>query len=163
MAAATILYVGDDICHRIPVMESNGILVFRSECTVGGLRTSFAKGDLFSAITFHNDIAAPSDKVVSAARELCRAPLVLFRNYSIDCDDAAFDLVIPVPALPEVWSKTLAQAIRDSRKTHQYSRQLRADCVSVRERSRSLREIAARNQGSPVDYDALFRGDDTED
>lgn len=157
MPGATVLYVGDDICHRIPVMESNGILVFRSECSVGGLRTSLAKGDLFSAVTFHNDIVAPASKVVSIARELCHAPLVLFRNYSIDCDETAFDLVIPVPMPPEVWTKSIAAAIGEARKIHQYSRDPRADCESVREKSRSLRKASLRNRVSPVDYNALFR------
>jgi hypothetical protein len=103
--------------------------------------------------------------VVSAARELCRAPLILFRNLSIDCDERAFDLVITVPTAPDVWAKALSAAIRESRRIHEQSRRLRADCESVRDVSRNLREVSARNRVSPVDYDVMFRPptDETEE
>lgn len=157
MDAATILYVGDDFCHRIPVMESRGIYVVRTACSVEGVRSSLAKSDGFSAVTFHNDRFPPAEPVVSAAREIFAAPLVLFRNPAVDCNERAFDLIIPVPMSPEVWSKCLSEAIEGSRRLREYSQQLRNDCVDLQERSRRLFEMAAKNCARRFDYDALFR------
>lgn len=164
MAAARVLHVGDDLCHRIPVIEMSGIVVFRSESSAAGLRTSLMKGDLFSALTFQNDMRPPEDVVVSTARELCRAPLILLRNPMIECDERRFDLVIDVEEPPAVWSKTLKQVIEESRRIGEFSRKLRGECEVMRDWSRSLTEMLRRNQVSPIDYDALFRGEpDDED
>lgn len=157
MPAGAILYVGDDICHRVAVMESAGITVLRTECSVSGVRSSFASGRIFSAVTFHNDLVPPRESVVTTARELSRTPLILFKNPGIDCEDWLFDLIISVPTPPEVWSKSLQQAIKDARSVQEYSRQLRQECADARNVSRNLQEMAIRNRLNPVDYDALFR------
>ena len=159
MAAGPILYVGDDICHRIPVMEMSGIVVVRSDCSVGGVRASLAKGGQFSAVTFHNDVFPPQEKVVTTAREHSRAALVLFKNAAVECEDWLFDLVIAVPAPPDVWSRWLGQAIADARKVHEHSRQLRQDCADGRDLSRSLSELLNQGLVSAADYDALFQGE----
>lgn len=162
-AAATILYVGDDFCHRIPVMEMRGIHVVRSECSVGEVRRSLAAGDGFSAVTFHNDLFAPAESVISAAREICSAPLVLFRNPSIDCNERVFDFVIPVPTPPEIWSNDLTEAIQESRRLQEYTQQLHKDCADAREWSEKLREMTAQNRARTFDYNAFFwaEGDET--
>lgn len=159
MAAATILHVGEDICHRIRVMEKCGLSVVRSECSVEGVRGSFASGDIFSAITFTDDGVPIATELVSVTRELTRAPLVLFENTWAEFDEQLFDLVIPVPTPPAVWSKTLAEVIRDSRRLYRQSRRLRFECSTVRSESRSLQESSRRNRVSPIDYEALFRGE----
>lgn len=159
MAAAPILYVGDDICHRIPVMQMSGIVVVRSECSVDGVRASFGRGNAFSAVTFHNDFFPPEGAVVTTARELSRGPLILFKNPAVDCEDWLFDLVISVPAPPDIWSRSLEQAIEEAHKVHERSRQLRQDCADAREFSRRLRERSSLSRVRPVDYDALFRGE----
>ena len=157
MADTTVLFVGEDHCHRIPVMESKGIRVARSACSVAGVRAALAQGDWFSAVTFHNDLFAPPEPVVVAAREIISAPLVLFRNEVVDCNERPFDLVIPVPTSPEVWSRSLAQVIEASRRLRERSEQLRQDCVDLRECSLRLREATALNCTNSFDYDALFR------
>ncbi|HEX5282579.1 MAG TPA: hypothetical protein VFW30_00535 [Bryocella sp.] len=113
--AATVLHVGDDICHRIPVMELSGIVVRRCDCSVDSLRALLKEEDSISAVAFNNDIASPADAVVSTARELCDAPLILFENGSVECDDERFDVVIEVPTAPSVWADTLRRTIEGSR------------------------------------------------
>ena len=159
MAAAPILYVGDDSCHRIPVIERNGMVVLRSSCSVDGVRAFLANNGRFSAVTFHNDLVAPAGAIVSVARSLCRGPLVLFENSSVECDDRLFDVVIQVPTPPDVWTKILRESIKQAFEIREFSRQLRAECADLREVSRSLREMSARNRISPVDYDGLFRAE----
>lgn len=158
MAAARILYVGDDICHRIPVMESHGVVVLRSAPSVAGVRSLLADGDALSGVAFQNDVCPPPSAVVSTARELSRAPLILLKNPMVECDERAFDIVIAVDGTaPAVWSKTLIQAVEEARRLREYSRQLRQDCAAARDLSKSFREMSMRNRIDPVDYEALFR------
>jgi len=162
MAAAAVLYVGDDVCHRIPVMESAGIVVLRAECSIAGVRRSLARAKLLSAVTFHNDLFPPARAVVSTAREFSRAPLILFRNPFVECDDRLFDLVLPVGS-PAVWSKSLAQTLEESRRICEASRQLRQDCEAARDWSQVLREVSKRNRICPIDEDTIFRPDEGND
>jgi hypothetical protein len=157
MVTATILYVGDDLCHRVPVMETNGMRVVCSACSVAAVRAALAKCEGFSAVTFHNDLFAPRDAVVSTARKMCKAPLILFRNPAVDCDEQAFDFVIPVPMEPDVWTDALAEAIVETRRVQDRSRRLRRERADAREWSRSVREMSARGRTSSFDRDAGFR------
>ena len=142
MADTTVLFVGEDLCHRIPVMESKGIRVARSACSVADVRAALVKGDWISVVTFHNDLFPPPEPVVLAAREISSAPLVLFRNPVVDCDEREFDVVIPVPVSPDIWSKTLTEAIEESHRLRERSERLRQDCVDLRGFSQRLLESA---------------------
>jgi|SRR5215469_1086295 len=165
MAAARVLYVGDDICHRIPVMESTGICVLRAECSVGGVRGSLVTREPISAVTFNNDVFPPPKAVVSTARELALAPLILLRNTAVECDEEVFDAVIDMDFSPTIWTKSLEQIIAEAHRIQKQSRQLHRECEAVRDVCRGLREISARNCKRPVDYDVLFRpkGEETEE
>jgi hypothetical protein len=156
MVTATILYVGDDLCHRVPVMETNGMCVVRSACSVAAVRAALAKGDGLSAVTFHNDLFAPPEAVVSTAREMCKAPLILFESPAVDCDEQAFDFVIPAMP-PDVWTEALAEAIEQARRDQDRSRRLRRKRADAREWSRSLSENSALDRMSSFDRDAGFR------
>lgn len=156
MAGGAILYVGDDVHRRVSVMKSAGITVLRSKCSIGGVRRSLTKGDVISAITFHNDIVPPEEEVVLTAREFSRAPLILFRNPLVDCDERLFDMVMPMASV-EVWAKSLQTAVKESRELHEYSRGLREDSAAVRYWSQTLRETSKRICKRPIDADVIFR------
>ena len=160
LAAAIVLHVGDDTCYRIPVMEMSGIVVRRCACSVESVRALLKEEDSISAVAFNSDMFPPEDAVVSAARELCDAPLILFDNPLVECDEERFDVVIEVHAAPSVWAKTLRQAIEDAGKVRERSRQLQADCEAVRERSQSVREMLQRQLISRFDCDRMFFGQD---
>lgn len=151
MAAATILHVGDDICHRIPVMERAGLSVVRSMCSVDAVQRELADGRLFSVITFHNDFDPPPDLVICATRTLSTAPLVLFENPTVSCGEGVFDFVIGGPTPPAVWLKSLRKAIDEARNLQQISQQLREECLDLRSTSERLRATAARNRENPID------------
>jgi hypothetical protein len=155
--ATTVLHVGDDPCHRIPVMEQRGLSVVQSECSVGGLQHVFTGGMTFSALTFHNETYTPADAVVSTARTLSTAPFVLFHNPFVRCDQSVFDLVIPVHTSPVAWLKSLEQAIQEAKQLRKMSLQLRQDCADVRAISRKLQIAANRNKAKNIDVDALWR------
>ena len=156
MAAATILHVGDDICHRIPIMERNGLFVVRSECSIAGVRRSFATGDIFCAVTFHNDLFPVRRELVLAARDLSRAPLIFFENTLVDHDDELFNLVIRVPTPPEVWSRTLKEVIRQSRQIHEQSLRLRQECLTLCDESQNIRESLRLDCLGRLEYKGLF-------
>lgn len=144
MAAASILHVGDDLCHRIPVMEYAGLFVVRSECSVGAIQHALVQDPKFSAITFHNGVYCPADVVVSTARTLSPAPLVLFEDATVDCDERLFDLVISPCTPPAVWLNSLREAILDAQNLAQSLIKLRRDCRAVHDESLKLRTESQR-------------------
>lgn len=161
MATATILHIGEDICQRIPVMKTAGFAVFESPCSIPAIHTAFDREEDYSAVVFHNDIAAVLEDTVREARDLSDAPLVLFQNPTIICDDGEFDLVIPALTPPDIWLEKLRELIQTSREICEDSHQLRQECAVIQSQSRALRLRSVRNRVSPIDPDALWRGDDT--
>lgn len=131
MASASILHVGDDLCHRIAVMGLPGLTVVQTDCSPAALQRVFAAGNTFAGIAFHNEISPPSGIVLSTARALSSAPLVLFHNPTVSCDKQLFDLVIPAHTPPHIWVKSLAEA----------SLQVRRDRADVRSGSQELQRI----------------------
>jgi len=154
---STILNVGDDPCYRIPVMERAGLIVVRTQCSVGALEDAFAVGTIFSAITFHTEVDGPVQAAVSSARRLCEAPLILFQNSSTRCDENLFDLIIPAQTPPALWLKSLQEAILKAHNIHKKSDQLQKDCASLRSASRELRRKSAQIRENLVDIDAFWR------
>lgn len=159
MAAATILHVGDDLCHRIRVMEHAGLRIVRTGESVSGLEEAFAVHKSFSGIAFTNQIHPLPSQIVSTARTLSQAPLVLFEHPFVSFDERLFDLVIPAHTPPNAWLQSLRDTIEASRKICEGSRRLRQDCADIRAYSRRLRDSAARNRGLFIDADAPWRGE----
>ncbi|HTZ57175.1 MAG TPA: hypothetical protein VMB49_03720 [Acidobacteriaceae bacterium] len=146
IAAATILHVGDDICHRIPVMKKSGFAVLRSDCSAGGIRDAFARKIPFSVVTFHNALSAPSPSLVSTARSLTAAPFALFANPFVDFDQELFELVIFAYTRPEIWVEALRSTIEEAHRIRSLSRQLRADSAALRATARALCDAALSNR-----------------
>ena len=159
MATTTILHIGEDICQRIPVMETAGLVVVQSEMAVPAIRTVFNRGDIFSAVIFHSDLSAPPGPAVCETRNLCEAPFVLFQNPAVQCDEADFNLVIPPLTPPTIWLQKLVEIIEASRELCEQSAQLRQDCAAARNKSETLRAASARNRVCPIDPDALWNGE----
>jgi hypothetical protein len=131
MAKSTILHVGNDICHRIPIMRAASFAVFQIEVSIPAIREALAGGDTFSAITFHADFSAPPRDVICAARTLSVAPLVLFENAWTDYDRSAFDFAIPNLTHPSRWLRKLHDAIEASRAQCERSLRLRRECETL--------------------------------
>lgn len=159
MAAATILHVGEDICQRIPVMETAGFVVRQSEIAVPAIHRVFENGDGISAVIFHSDISAPPEPTVRETRSLTDAPLVLFENPAVNCDESEFNLVIPPLTPPAIWLKKLSEVVEASRELRKGSAHLQQDCREVRSRSAELRAESAHNRICPIDSEALWNGE----
>lgn len=159
MPTATILHVGEDLCQRIPVMETAGFIVLRSETTLPAVQNAFQIGDDFCAVVFHSDIFAPPAPTVREIRNLSEAPLVLFENPAVHCDESDFNLVIPPLTPPSIWLQKLTEVIQSSRELRGRSVLLRRDCNAARTKSEVLRAGSARNRICPIDPDALWNGE----
>lgn len=146
MAPASILHVGDDECFRIPVMEKAGLIVIPAECSVDAIRSALAQNRIFSVITFHNNSEPPADIVVSTTRTLSTAPLLLFENPSVRCNERLFDRVIPAQTSPSDWLKSLQEAIEESRNLREESEQLRQESLILRSECERLRIAFARDR-----------------
>lgn len=158
--ASSILHVGEDVCRRIPVMETAGFVVFQCKVEIPAIDSAFEQHKDYSAVVFQNDIAAVPENVVATIRSHCEAPLVLFQNPTISSNDEGFDLVIPALTAPDVWLRKLNEAIQTSGDTRERSRRLRSDCADVRSGSQSLRPESSTNRNPLIDADALWRGND---
>lgn len=161
MAAAALLHVGEDICHRIPVMEASGLFVVRTGCSSSGIRDACSDGRQFSVITFHNDVMPPPIEAVTEARRLTTAALVLFENPSVSWDERAFDVIITAHTPPEIWLQSLLRTIENAQRICEVSRKLRNDCEEVRATTRELRAAAAQNRIVAFDSMAMWRGNET--
>jgi hypothetical protein len=159
MATATILHIGEDVCRRIPVIQTAGFAVFQSEISIPAIRTAFDHGDTFSAVVFHSDISSPPELTVHEARNLSQAPFILFQNPAVICDETDFNLVIPPLTPPAIWLQKLVEVIQASRKLCEQSAQLRKDSAAIRTQSQTLRAQSARNRVCPTDPDALWNGE----
>lgn len=158
--ATTILHIGDDLCRRIPVMQTAGLLVFHCKAEIPAVDRAFDRDEDYSAVVFHNDIAAVPEDAVRETRSLSEAPFVLFQNPTVASNEDEFDLVIPALTPPDIWLRKLQEAIQASRETCERSLNLRKDCAAVRSRSRRLRLKSLHNLVPPIDPDALWRGRD---
>jgi hypothetical protein len=158
VAAAALLHVGEDTCHRIPVMEASGLFVMRAECSIGSIRGALKSGRQFSIVTFHNDVVPPPIEAVTEARSVTAAALVLFENPSVACNERDFDLVISAHTPPEIWLQSLRMTIQNSRRICDKSRQLRVECEEVCATARELRAAANRRN---LEFDSMsaWRGE----
>jgi hypothetical protein len=159
MATTIILHVGEDLCQRIPVLETAGLVVQQTETDIPAIRAAFSHGDTFSAVLFHSDISAPSQSAARETRTLSQAPLVLFQNPAAACDENEFNLVIPPLTPPAVWLQQLCELIEQCRGLRERSGQLRLDCATIRSQSDLLRARPAHNRIGPIDPDALWNGE----
>lgn len=146
LASAALLHVGEDICHRIPVMEAWGFSVVRAECSAYGFREAYSGDRPFSIVTFHNDLEPPPTAAVDQARSLGSVPLVLFENPSVSSEEHDFDVIIAAHTPPEIWLQALQRTMEEARRICERSRMLRAECEEVRAKSQELRSINARNR-----------------
>src|SRR5215469_12300167 len=160
MATPTVLHAGNDICQRIPVMETASFAVFQAEDSILAIRKAFAGGDCFSAITFHADLSAPSSSVVWAARRFSAAPFVLFENPSVYYERSYFDfdIVIPTLAPPSFWLKKLHDVIEVSRELRERSSQLRQECAIIQSAYQAIRAVSDRAVANPIYIETLWRG-----
>lgn len=159
MATATILHIGEDLCQRIPVMETAGFVVLQSEISVPAIRGAFEVGDDFCAVVFHSDISAPPQPTVRQIRRFSEAPFVLFENPAVSCDQSDFNLVIPPLTPPSIWLQKLTELIQSSRELCESSALLRQDCRAIRSKSELLPSLSARNRICPIDPEALWNGE----
>lgn len=158
MAASTVLHIGDDFCRRIPVMETAGFVVYQSEVKIPAIHIAFEREEDYSAVVFHNDIAAIPEDAVQETRSLSEAPFVLFQNPTVASNEEEFDLVIPPLTSPDVWLLKLRELIQASRQAREESIQLRQDCAAARSKSQELRSASARKRVPPMGPDAIWRG-----
>ena len=153
MAAATILYIGDDTCRRIPIFKRAGLSVVHAEWTLPSIREALRESTPFDAATFHIDARPIEPLVLPAVRETVHGPLILFDNPSIPYDEDAFDLVIPPLTAPDIWIKRLHVAIEVSRNLRAASLRLREDVENVHRTYVTLRESIAKSL-TKIDPDA---------
>jgi hypothetical protein len=154
-SSARVLHVGEDVCFRISVMEAAGLVVCRSNGTDEGISEALRDAGI-SAVAFSQ---LRSAHLVSVARSLTPAPLILFRDPDVEVEESEFDVVIPPATAPARWLKSLATAIEDARYLQARSQQLRNESAAVRAKFREIRAEARRRRTLPVPAEGTSEGD----
>ena len=163
MAAVALLHIGDDICHRIPVMAAAGFHVVRAGCSIDDIRKAFSQGAQFSIVTFHNDLVPIIPAAISEVRLHTEAPVVLFDNPSISADERAFDLIIDAQTPPALWLRSLQIEIENSRLIGEVSQRVRAERKDVRAATDELRASVALNRIVAFGSMAMWQRDEEPD
>jgi|SRR5215831_4184858 len=158
---ASVLYIGEDLCRRIPVMQQRGLSVVLSERSALAVAAALSENLGFDAIAFEHDTFPLPPGIVSTARRHSAAPLVLFENpnivrYGVDHDRDAFDLIIPALTPPVVWCKALHAVIGESQQICDVSRRLCREAAEARLKLQALRR-SIRESLHPIDLNALWR------
>ncbi len=164
---AAVLYVGEDLCRRIPFMEQEGFTVVRSERSAIEVEAAVRRNPRFDAIALEHDTSPIPASIIPAVRQRTDSPLVLFHNpnlakfYGIDHDDDAFDLIIPPLTAPAVWLKTLQALIAEGQELRAASRDLvrmsALECSKTETLVHSSEDL--RRSFRSIDFDAIWRGD----
>ena len=110
MTAGHILFVGEDICARVEVLEHSGYRVSGCACEVNALRDALRQG-VFSAVVFQCTPEPPSRLLLSTCRGLTRAPLLLFADRNSPFIARDYDAVIPNLCNPREWLADLETTI----------------------------------------------------
>lgn len=147
--AANVIHFGEDVCFRLPVLESAGYSV--AECHSVEL-LSAALGQNPEAVLLEEEPKALTEAAAILIRSRSAASLILFRSEVDSFTAGDFDLVIPSLTPPEEWLSEIATLLErshsirmESQTLHRESSSLRQDSAAVRkavseERARSIRE-----------------------
>lgn len=114
MNTGMILFVGDDLCARINVLEHVGYTVITSVCNADSLRDAFAAKQ-FDAVIFNCFPEPPSRMLLDLCHTLSRAPLVIFADHQSSFHVRDFEVVVPNLCGPREWLSQLAAAIAFNR------------------------------------------------
>jgi hypothetical protein len=140
--AASIIYVGDDDCHRVAVLKTAGFEV--NDCTsfaqLHSALTAFRAADAVAIAESHGQLP---QKAISLTRASSSIPLILFQSAESLYDRAEFDLVISPCADPRKWLTDVQALIErsyilraQSQALHAQSASLRKDAAALVEKSR---------------------------
>lgn len=110
--ATCIVYVGEDTCHRIPVLVAAGYTVEQLRLP---LRCAESLGAVQAEAVLFTQEAA-TEESLQAVRSSCDSPLIVFRQSHSGLIEAAFDLVVRVLEPPEAWLVELKTLIEKRRR-----------------------------------------------
>lgn len=99
---AYALHLGQDYCHRVPILETAGYKV--EECaSLDQLQAKLEQlSDIEAIFVTELEDPVPEDAVI-VARAYSGAPVILFRSSMRALDESRFDLVIPTLSRPSDW------------------------------------------------------------
>lgn len=127
---ATMLYVGADVCNRVPVLKSVGYTV--EVClTLREFSSAIRQKPDTDVVLVGLDSSLERRQAATLTRQNSHARLILFDSSYSGALQGEFDLVIMAEINPEEWLRRIAAVIEQSR-------QLNAKSGAIRERSAQL-------------------------
>ncbi len=137
--AAHLVHIGEDDCHRLPVLQRAGYSV--SQCaSVLQFRAAVNASPEVGAILVSDTVLDGGTEVLAMARALTPAPLILFQNPTRTWVPRTFDLVIDTLMPPGEWLRELDSVIDRSREMQEETARLIVESVQLRQESADVRE-----------------------
>jgi len=109
-----ILFVGEDMCARIEVLEHTGYRVANCACETDAIRDALV-GNRFDAVIFQCMPEPPSVPLLSTCRTFSSAPFVLFADRNSPFHVRDYDAVVPNLCNPREWLSDLEAVIATHR------------------------------------------------
>lgn len=166
--AATIIHVGRDMCHRLPVLESAGYKVETCTSIIELGRALNAMPQL-DAVLISEGIRGANPETVSMVRSRSSAPVILFRESQLSFSESAFDLVVPVLVPPQTWLAEIAAVIARCRSLRAETQglgkksALKRESRLARAKSSAERRRARQSYGKKISpAEGLISGPDTD-
>lgn len=110
MTSGHILFVGQDVCARVRVLEHMGYSVATCPCEADALRQALAAGDV-DAVLFQCTPEPPSGMLLGTCRLLTSVPIVLFADRTSQFRLHDYDAVVPNLCDPQEWVSKIGKVI----------------------------------------------------
>jgi hypothetical protein len=138
--ATSVVHCGEDICFRLPVLESAGYSV--TEChSVELLAEALTQNP--EAVLLEEEPKVLVEAAVFLTRSRSTASLILFRSEVDGFETSDFDLVIPSLTPPEEWLNEIATLLQRSRAIRAESQVIREESLSLRQGSAAVRKAVS--------------------
>lgn len=145
--ATSFIHFGEDLCFRLPVLESAGYSV--AECHSIEL-LSAALGQNPEAVLLGEEPKVLAEAAAILTRSRSAASLILFRSEVDSFTAGDFDLIIPSLTSPEEWLSEIADLLQRSRTIRAESQTLLRASSSLREDSAAVRKAVTEERARSI-------------
>jgi hypothetical protein len=145
--ATSVIHFGEDICFRLPVLESAGYEV--ADChSVEMLSAALSKFP--EAVLLEEEPKLLVEAAAFLTRSRSAASLILFRSEVDSFKAGDFDLIIPSLTPPDEWLTEIATLLERSRTIRMNSQTLHKASSSLRQDSAALRKVVSEERARSI-------------
>lgn len=145
--ATNLIHFGEDICFRLPVLQSAGYAV--ADChSVEMLSAALSKGP--EAVLLEEEPKLLVQAAAFLTRSRSTASLILFRSEVDSFTAGDFDLIIPSLTPPDEWLTEIVTLLERSRTIRMESQTLLKASSLLRQDSAALRKVVSEERARSI-------------